>query len=63
VLVVWAALTIIYWSNIFRFHPEWIDLAYDSTSEELVPDRMAKRCVGVIAARASQMAAENIDPP
>lgn len=42
VLIGWIVLAVIYWGNIFRFHPSMINLSYDGTSETLVIGRMAR---------------------
>lgn len=42
VLIVWVALGVMYWGNVFRFHPSMIDRSYDDTSEGLVIGRMAR---------------------
>ena len=41
-VIVWVALTAIFWGNIFRFHPSMIDGVYDGTSEASVVGRLAR---------------------
>ena len=42
VLIVWVVLAVVFWANLFRFHPVWIDGVYDSTSEGVVIGRLAR---------------------
>jgi hypothetical protein len=41
-VIVWIALTLIFWGNLFRFHPSMIDPVYDGTSEASVVGRLAR---------------------
>jgi hypothetical protein len=41
-VIVWVALTAIFWGNLFRFHPSMIDGVYDDTSEASVVGRLAR---------------------
>ena len=41
-LVAWIILTLIFWGNLFRFHPSMIDGVYDDTSEASVVGRLAR---------------------
>jgi hypothetical protein len=41
-LVAWIVLTLIFWGNLFRFHPSMIDQVYDDTSEASVVGRLAR---------------------
>ena len=41
-MIVWVALTAIFWGNLFRFTPSMIDGVYDGTSEASVVGRMAR---------------------
>ena len=39
---VWIALSVVFWGNLFRFHPSMIDRVYDDTSESSVVGRLAR---------------------
>ena len=41
-LVAWIVLSVIFWGNLFRFHPSMIDGVYDQTSEASVVGRLAR---------------------
>jgi hypothetical protein len=41
-VIVWIALSVIFWGNLFRFHPSMIDRVYDQTSEASVVGRLAR---------------------
>jgi hypothetical protein len=41
-LVAWIVLSVIFWGNLFRFHPTMIDGVYDETSEASVIGRLAR---------------------
>jgi hypothetical protein len=41
-VVVWIALSVVFWGNLFRFHPSMIDRVYDDTSESSVVGRLAR---------------------
>ncbi len=41
-VIVWTVLTLIFWGNLFRFHPSMIDDVYDGTSEASVVGRLAR---------------------
>ena len=41
-MIVWVALTAIFWGNLFRFNPSIIDGVYDDTSEASVVGRLAR---------------------
>ncbi|MGA7809431.1 hypothetical protein [Bradyrhizobium sp.] len=42
VVLAGIVLAVIFWGNLFRFHPLMIDRSYDDTSEQLVIGRMAR---------------------
>lgn len=41
-VIVWIALTAVFWGNLFRFTPSMIDGVYDDTSEASVVGRLAR---------------------
>jgi hypothetical protein len=41
-LVAWIVLSVIFWGNLFRFHPSMIDKVYDDTSEASLVGRLAR---------------------
>jgi hypothetical protein len=41
-VIVWVALTAIFWGNLFRFNPSLVDGVYDDTSEASVVGRLAR---------------------
>jgi hypothetical protein len=41
-VIVWVALTAIFWGNLFRFNPSLVDGVYDGTSEASVVGRLAR---------------------
>ena len=42
VIIVLALLTTIFWGNVFRFYPRFIDGPYDTSGEETVIGRLAR---------------------
>jgi len=42
VLIIWVVLAVVFWANLFRFHPSAIDGIYDDTSEGVVIGRLAR---------------------
>ena len=41
-MIVAALLATVFWGNVFRFYPRFIDQSYDDTSEVLVIGRMTR---------------------
>jgi hypothetical protein len=41
-LAAWIVLTLVFWGNLFRFHPSMIDGVFDGTSEASVVGRLAR---------------------
>jgi len=60
VLIIWVVLAVIFWANLFRFHPSAIDGVYDDTSEGLVIGRLARAAADGIFRNTDL--GSNIDP-
>jgi hypothetical protein len=60
VLIVWVVLTVVFWANLFRFHPSAIDGIYDDTSEGVVIGRLARAAADGVFSNTDL--GSNIDP-
>jgi hypothetical protein len=60
-IIVLALLTTIFWGNIFRFYPRFIDGTYDTTSEAVVIGRLTRSAVDGLTSENASLG-QNIDP-
>ena len=60
-IIVLALLTTVFWGNLFRFYPRYIDQTYDSTSEGLVIGRLARSAADGVTSQNADLGL-NFDP-